>query len=186
MSVRLVKDLMIPLGEYAVVSDRATLMQAVQALERAQQTLPSGMHRHRAILVTNAEGQVVGKVGYLAFLRSMEPQRDFLGDSERLEQAGVSREVLDSTRHHMSFFQDDLEMMCTRAAGLKVKDVMEPAREGISEDAPLAEAIHRFDRLQSQSVLVTRKGNVVGLLRLSDLYTEVASIIRSLDSGQSS
>ncbi len=53
-----VKDLMVPLSEYATVSEDATLYEAVLSLERAQENFEDKhtRYRHRAILVLDQEG----------------------------------------------------------------------------------------------------------------------------------
>ncbi len=48
-----VKDLMVPLAEYATVKEDASLFEAVQALEQAQEHFDSEKYRHRAILVVS-------------------------------------------------------------------------------------------------------------------------------------
>jgi len=56
-----VKDLMVPLSEYATVSEDATLYEAVLSLERAQENFEDKhtRYRHRAILVLDKKGKVV-------------------------------------------------------------------------------------------------------------------------------
>jgi len=51
MKTIIVKDFMVPLEEYATVSQEATLHEAVLALEKAQIELDPSQHKHRAILV---------------------------------------------------------------------------------------------------------------------------------------
>ena len=51
-----VKELMMRLEEYATVSKEATLREALLALEKAQMTLDSSRHKHRAILVLDKSG----------------------------------------------------------------------------------------------------------------------------------
>jgi len=48
-----IKDLMVPLEEYATVSEEATLFEAVAALEKAQERLDRDkyLYLHRAVLV---------------------------------------------------------------------------------------------------------------------------------------
>ena len=49
----LVKDLMVPLSEYATVTEGSTLFEAVMALEKAQEEFDSNhsKYHHRAVLV---------------------------------------------------------------------------------------------------------------------------------------
>ena len=53
MKDMIVKDLMVPLEEYATVSEDATLYEAVMALEKAQEELDltKDKYKHRAVLV---------------------------------------------------------------------------------------------------------------------------------------
>ena len=60
-----VKDLMVPLDEYATVSEEATLYEAVLALEEAQEKFDSLPYKHRAILVYNKKKRIVGKISQL-------------------------------------------------------------------------------------------------------------------------
>ena len=76
MKSYLVKDLMVPLSEYATVTEDATLYEAVLALEEAQEKFEDKhtRYRHRAILMLDKEGDVVGKLSQLDVLRSLEPK----------------------------------------------------------------------------------------------------------------
>ncbi len=174
-----VKDLMLSLNEYAVVSEDATLRDALLALDQAQRELPPGRQPHRAVLVIDRDGKVIGKAGQLTFLKALEPKYGVLGDLGTLARAGVSPEAVTSIMKHLEFWRDTISAQCTRAGSLKVKDVMVPATECIDEDAPLTEAIHKIVMWQTLSILVTRKGEVIGILRLSDLFSEIADSIRA-------
>jgi hypothetical protein len=51
MKIIVIKDLMVPLEEYATVPDSATLYEAVLALEEAQEKFQHLPYKHRAVLV---------------------------------------------------------------------------------------------------------------------------------------
>jgi hypothetical protein len=55
METILVKEMMIPLADYATVSEEANLYEAVVALEEAQRSFDQDKYRHRAILVYDAK-----------------------------------------------------------------------------------------------------------------------------------
>jgi CBS domain-containing protein len=175
---RRVKDLMLSLNEYAVVSEDTTFREALLMLDRAQRELPPGRQPHRAVLVVNREGKIVGKAGQLAFLKALEPKYGALGDLGTLARAGVSHEFVTSIMENLRFWQDRISTNCQRASTTKIKDFMVPATECIDEDAPLTEAIHRIVVGQTLSLLVTRNAEIVGILRLSDLFGEIASYVR--------
>ncbi|MDZ7697985.1 MAG: CBS domain-containing protein [Deltaproteobacteria bacterium] len=64
MKTILVSDLMVPLAEYATVSEEATLYEAAMALEEAQNRLDRDkyLYLHRAVLVYDKNNKIVGKV----------------------------------------------------------------------------------------------------------------------------
>jgi CBS domain-containing protein len=172
-----VEDLMLPLREYATVSSNATLREALFALSKAQLGLTYDRHHHRAVLVLSEDGKVVGKLSHWAVLRSLDPR--FLKHSSaaslsRLAQASANTPV----SHQPPYFSGDLERMCREAGNLKVKDVMVPAGESVEGNARLAVAIHWMVLGNVQSMLVTRGGEVVGILRLADVFEAVADRVR--------
>lgn len=180
MDTKKVRDLMVPLEEYAVIDQDATLLDAILALDKALLKLKPGRQKHRAVLVLDEKGQVVGKIGHLAFLKALEPKYNVLGDVGALSRVGVSQAFIDSMMQNYQLFQDNLSDLCRRAATLKAREVMRPVSESIDENATLAEGIHKLVMCQSLSILVTRAENVVGLLRISDLFEELAKEMKNI------
>jgi CBS domain-containing protein len=176
MTVRTAGDLMVPLDEYPTVSEQATLADAVAALGQALAHMPAGRAPYRAVLVVSAEGQVIGKLGQLGFLKALEPKYALLGsDIERLTHAGVSTSFIDSMMEHHRFFDDALPDLCRHRRTMPVREAMDPITEAIDAGTPLGQAIHQLIVRQKLSLLVTRGGRAIGLLRLSDLFDEVVS-----------
>jgi hypothetical protein len=179
MDKTLVRDIMVPLEDYPVVGEDATLADALVALDEAQRRLPPGRQPYRAVLVTDKKGGIVGKLGQLVFLNALEPKYAVLDDLGKLARAGVSPELVSSMMEHFRFLQDSLPDLCERAGRMKVKEVMRPTKDSIAEDAPLSEAIHGMVLGQTLSILVTRNSEPVGLIRLSDLFDVIAERIKS-------
>jgi len=171
---------MVPLELCAVVSEDATLLEAVLAIEEAHDRRDRRRQPLRAVLVVGARGNITGKLGQLAFLKALEPRRDFLRDTGRLASAGVSEQVISSVMDHSRFFQDNLSDLCLRASRQRVGDFMHPVSESIDENASLGEAISRIIKWECLSITVTRDDKVIGLLRLSDLCQEVAENMKNL------
>ncbi|MBN1211008.1 MAG: CBS domain-containing protein [candidate division Zixibacteria bacterium] len=181
MDTKKVKDLMVPLGEYAIVSHTATILDALEALERSQTRLPPGKHRHRAVLVIDDDKKVVGKIGHLGFLRALEPKYSILGDMGKLSRVGLEPQFISSMMDNFRFFEENLSDLCHRACHIRVVDVMRPVEENIDENATINEAIHKLVMWQTLSLLVIREKNgkeVVGLLRLSDVFEEITNFMK--------
>ena len=116
----------------------------------------------------------------MGFLKALEPKYSVLGDVERLSQAGLSEEFVNSIMDNYRFWQDNLEDVCRRAQRHPGRAGDEAGRGRAStRTASLTEAIHLMVVWQTQSLLVTRGAKVVGILRLSDLFAEVAGFVTS-------
>jgi CBS domain-containing protein len=177
MDKKTVRDIMVPLDEYPVVSEDASILDALKALKEAQKKLPEGRQPHRAVLVIDKNKKVIGKIGQLAFLRSLEPKYNMLGDLKALSRVGLSSEFIASMMDQFQFFSESLTNLIPHAGQIKVMDVMHTVTEHIDVNASIREAIHQIVILQTLSILVTRDGEVVGLIRLSDLFDEISRVM---------
>lgn len=173
MDTKKVRDLMISLENYASVHQDSTLYQAIVAIRRSQEKLASGMQPIRAVLIVDDKKNIVGKMGHLAILRALEPKYGTIVDLEKLTRAGVSSDLIMSITNNLRLWQEDLTSIWKRARTIKVKNIMNPVSESIDENATLTEAMHQIIMLQCLSLLVKRGSNIVGILRLSDIYNEV-------------
>ena len=180
MSNETVRDLMIPLGEYAVVSQSASLRDALQILGRARASLAAEKHRPRAVLVVDDQDKVIGQVGHLEILRALEPKFNLSGDLDRLSRAGIGDREVESLLNHLNFWEGTVDDACVRAAGAAVTDLMQPISRSIDCNATVSEAIHRLLVWQSPRLLVTDKNKIVGVLRLADLIADITRRIHRL------
>jgi predicted transcriptional regulator len=180
MDEKRVKDLMVPLDRYGLVSKDATLFEAVQVLQEAQKRRDRRSQPFRAVLIVDENKKIIGKLGELAFLKALEPKHNVLGDVSKLSSAGVSEQIISTVMSHYQFFQDKLSNLCYRARDIRVRDVMHPITESIDENALLCEAITKIIMWDTLSVLVSAKGEIVGLLRISDICQEVALQMKAL------
>lgn len=178
MEEKKVKDVMLPIEEYATIPAGSTVQEALVALNKAQLGLTYDRHHHRAILVLDPEGDVVGKLTHLSILGSLQPHLLGNDDMQFLDRAGLTLEFVESMEESYRHMNTSLEGLCARAGQLGVEDAMVPTYESIDEEATLAEAIGRAVSAHVQSMLVTRHGKVAGILRTSDVFEEVADLIR--------
>lgn len=177
-----VKDLMVPLDEYATVNEESTLFEAVVALEKAQEEFDRTRYRHRAILVRDKAGKVVGKLSQLDVLRALEPKyQEMLEPGTYQSMSGFSKEFLQSMLKDYKLFEDPLADICRKAGMQKVKQFMYKPLQGeyVEGDAALDQAIHQFIIGRHQSLLVTRGEEIVGILRLTDVFAAVFHVMKS-------
>jgi CBS domain-containing protein len=177
-----IAQLMVPLSEYATVSEGATLYDAVMALEKAQEKYiyKHSEYRHRAILVLDQRGKVVGKISQIDVLRGLEPKYKEILEGRGFRGVGFSKKFLKSMLKDYVLFDSPLHDICRKASDQPVTKFMESLTEGeiISETATLDEAIHQFVIGHHQSLLVTRGEEVIGIIRLTDMFTVVFHMMK--------
>lgn len=188
MKVIRVKDLMVPLQDYATVQEDALLHEAVQALEEAQKRfLAEAKERrypHRAVLVLNQTGKVVGKLSQLDVLRSLEPKYNDLFDSkatDRTSASGFSPSFLRNMISSFGLYDRPLMDLCRKAASIKVRDCMyTPSNsEFVQAEDTLEVAVHQLIVGQRQSLLVLQGQEIVGVLRLVDVFSQIGNLIQT-------
>jgi len=172
-----VKELMVPLSEYATVSEDATLYDAVLSLEEAQEKFEDRhtRYRHRAILILDKDGHVVGKLGQLDVLRALEPKYKDMVQGEGSHRYGFTNQFMKSMLEDYQLFADPLDEICCKAGEQNVQEYMCTPTEGefVSEDASLDVAVHQLVLGNHQSLLVTRGDRIVGILRLTDVFASI-------------
>ena len=171
-----VKDLMVPREEYAVIRADATIYEAVTALEAAQQAFDQSRYRHRAVLVEDEKGRIIGKLGQHDILRSLEPgYEEMKSKSSAVSQFGFSKRFVESLIETYRLFDKPLDELCTKAGQQKVEKYVHIPNEGevIDVEAALDLAIHLLVLGHHQSLLVTRGEEIIGILRLTDVFAAI-------------
>ena len=181
METMLIKDLMVPLDEYATVPDSATLYDAVLALEEAQEKFNHLPYKHRAVLVYDSKDQIVGKLGQLDIIRALEPKYGEMGNIKSLSRFGLSRKFISSIMENNYLWEKPLTHICKKGADIKVKDFMHTPVEGeyVNEDASLEVACHQLVLGHHQSLLVTRGDKIIGILRLTDVFNAIFQTMKT-------
>ncbi len=175
-----IKEVMVPIKDYATVSENATMYDAVLALEKAQAEFDKSHYHHRAILVYNAKNKIVGKISQLDLLMSLEPKYSKMMDAKVLSRTGYSLDYIE-TLAHSGLWSRPLDDICRKAATMEVKSFMYTPKDGefIKEDAELNEGVHKLIVGKHQSLLVTRGDDIVGVLRLTDVFKLVCDRIKA-------
>ncbi len=180
----LVKDLMVPISEYATVKVGASLIDAIHALEKAQEAFTESKYQHRAILVLDKSGNVVGKVGQFRALKAIEPEFHQNAEIEKMRRFNFSEEYLVRLRDKYKSQGEIIKKETLReAARKKVEDFMQApsAGEYVAEDSSLDTAMHKLVSGAHLSLLVTRSDEIVGILRISDVFAAVFHEMKELE-----
>ena len=183
MKKKLVKELMVPLAKYATVSQEGTLFEAVMALEQAQEKFDQSRYRHRAVLVYNNEGDIVGKVSQLDVLRALEPKYKAMDIPGSLSRFGLTKRFQETMLEQLRFWDKPMDDICRKAARIKVKEFMYTPGEGeyINEDETMDRAINQLVMGHHQSLLVLKDDKIVGILRKTDVFMEIVRAMKACE-----
>jgi hypothetical protein len=169
-----VKDLAVSLSDYATVNEEATFYEAILALYEAREGFDPQRLKHRAILVLDKNGQVVGKIGFHEVLEGLEPKYSRIREQENL--GGIFTPAFLKTQlQKYKLWDKPLDDICRKAAYLHVRDFMHTPGEAelIDEAATLDQAVHQLILTRQQSLLIKRGDQVSGILRLSDVVERI-------------
>jgi Mg2+/Co2+ transporter CorC len=175
-----IKNIIIPLSEYATVHEDACLYEVVVELEMTREKSENNLYPHRSVVVLTKKDEVEGILTYQDVLKALEPKYLEMGNISSLSRFGISHQYLKSMLDTHNLFEDPLDHICRKASDLKVKDFLHPLSEVdfIGEDATLNEVIHQFVVGHTLSILVTRGEKVIGVLRLADVFHEISLRIK--------
>jgi len=178
-----VKDLMVPISEYATVTVGSTLSEAVVALEKAQEEYCHTQYSHRAVLVLDNKKQVVGKLSQLDFMRSLEPKDEKSERIKNIRKFGFSsKSIALQQEQYLQTVPPNKNIYAT-AAKRKVEEFMQTPSEGeyINEETALDTAIHQLITGYHLSLLVTREKKIVGVLRMSDVFAATFHVMKEVE-----
>jgi predicted transcriptional regulator len=121
----------------------------------------------------------------LDILKGLEPRYERV-EGTRISamgatRVGSARRFLDAMAENMGLWKKPLHNLAEKASQVKVKHfVQRPTQtEIIDEQASLDAALHQLIIGHHQSLLVTRNDEIVGILRLTDVYERISEMIKS-------
>ena len=179
-----VKDLMVPISEYATVPEEATLFESVLALEKAQEKFQESRYSHRAVLIMDKNKRVLGKLSQMDFLCALEPSDANLDQIRKFKQFGFTRKAVALQQEEYLKSSPPILDVYSTAAKLKVRDFMQRPTEGeyVDENASLDMALHQLTAGSNLSLLVTKDADIVGVLRLADVFAAVFHAMKESES----
>jgi CBS domain-containing protein len=176
-----VKDWMAPLHECPTLSEDATLYEALSALEVANEKFDVTGYRRPAVIVLKKGGRVIGKLGTLDILRCLEPKYADMGDLKKIAGYGLSAELLRSMIDRYGLWRGPLNEICRKASRIRIGEIakLPLAGEFIEADASIDQAIHQLIIGHDQSLIVTSKDKIVGILSVTDVFQQIVALIKA-------
>ncbi len=171
-----VRDLMVPIDKYAVVTVDSSLEEAVAKLEEGFLKSDPG-ERHRTILILDESGGLVGIIDFRRIIEVLIPEcSEKL--RKRLEDLGLALMSVSSPAEHIDDTKSQFRDRALKNAQTKVRDIMLKTRGSTQADTDLLEAI-KIKCSNKLTVLPVYDGEeLVGVLRDVDVFLAIARILR--------
>lgn len=174
-----VKDIMVPIDEYAVTRVDKTLKEAVPELMRIYCQVETGKCTeagHRTSLVLDTQGKLVGILDFKSILEVLIPEIAG-GITGKLYTLGVSIAFAEADAHDIDQAKHGFRSRVRQNARTQVGEVMLKVRGTINADAGFLDALKMIYRNKVTVLPVFEGEKLVGVLRDSDLFLAAANVL---------
>lgn len=161
-----VKDLMIPVEDYPHIPHWFTLRQAM-AIVREAAIKFEGVFEPRAVLVFDEKYQLLGILTLRDIIKGLEPK--FLQETY----------LIKPNTSLTGLIEDLLGPRVQQESQKPVSEVMSPIKITVEADSPMVEAIFLMIKENVGMMPVLQENKVVGIIRLSELFTEISKMVLS-------
>ncbi len=184
MKTSSLQELMVPLSEYATVSEDANILEAIKALEDAQKAFDPNRYRHRAVIVLDKEKRVVGKLSQHDIIMALEPKYKEAKERKKgaLDHLGFGSKFIESVTMQFDTWDKPLQNLYKKALDQKVKSFMykPTAGEYIKISATMNQTIHQLIVGKHHSLLVTNGSDIAGVVRLTDVFDFICLRLKTM------
>ncbi len=175
-----VRDLMVPISDYAVTSIDNTLQEATLQMrkiycevDKDEKCTKGG---DRTSFVMDSDGKLVGIIDFQSILRSLMPE--ICGTfSDKLAALGLAIAFAEADAYDPKEANAGFKGRVLQNARTKIGDIMLKLRGHIDADTDLLKALKLMHRNRITVLPVYEGDKVVGVLRDSDLFLATANIL---------
>jgi len=176
-----VSELMRPIDEFPRISSQATFMEAVEALEKADQEFKSGKAPERILLVYDGNGNIVGKLSPMDVVQGLEPNYINIDGLKSTPHYRLVRMSLESMKEQFRLWHRPLGELWKKAHSVKIHNFikMPTPDHMVRVDDRMDAAFHLFVVGRHGSLFVKDGQDIVGLIRFSDVYKKIREIMKA-------
>lgn len=159
-----VKDLMIPLTDYPHIPYWFTIKQAIAIVKKASLGL-EGKLEPTILLIFDEKYQLMGSLSIQDLIRGIERKFSRSGD-------WMSKEWDTPV-----FFEGLFTAGVKEEAQKTVSEIMSPVKDTIGAEDSIIKAIYIMIEKNHTLLPVIDQGNVVGVIRLNEIFNEVSKLV---------
>lgn len=176
-----ISELMRPLEDFPRISSKATFMEAVEALEKADLEFKAGKAHQRILLVYDAAGKIVGKMSPMDVLQGLEPGYLNIDMPKSTSYYRLMQTVQESAQKELRLWKDPLKELCNKAYVVTIQDFikMPTADHMVRIDDKMEEVLHMFVVERHDSLFVKDGQSTIGLILSSDVYKKIREAMQA-------
>lgn len=176
-----VMELMRPIEEFSRISNEATFMEAVDALETADQVFKLGKVPERILLVYDGRSKIVGKISPMDVVKGLEPNYSNIERIESHPYYPLAKTSIESMKKEFRLWHQPLAELWKKAYRIKIYDFvkMPTPDHMVKIDDRIDAAFHLFVVGRHGSLFVQDAQDIVGLILFSDVYNKIKEIMRA-------
>lgn len=176
-----VKDLMRPIQDFPRISSQTTLMEAVDALEKADEEFKAGKAPQRILLIYDKTGKIIGKMSPMDVVQGLEPNYERIDRLKDMPRFGLTETMLEGMKQELRLWVKPLSELCKKAYEVKIENFIKlPTPDHmVKADDPMDTAFHLFVVGRHDSLFVKDGNEIVGLIRFSDVYRKIKETMRA-------
>ncbi|WP_054030948.1 CBS domain-containing protein [Desulfatitalea tepidiphila] len=181
-----VRELMRPIDEFPRISSRATFMEAVESLDSADLAFRAGKAPERIVLVSDERGRIIGKLSPIDVVKALEPNFSYINDLKIGFHKHLVQASLDSMKELYRVWHNPLLDLWQKATSIRIRDFINRPQpdQMVHADDTMDTAFHRFVEGRHGSLFVRDGGEIVGLIRFSDVYRKIKEAMRLAPVGE--
>jgi CBS domain containing-hemolysin-like protein len=180
----LAKDIMVPIEEYDKISSEDELCDVLSILKRNYENTKAGAGSfHKTLFVTDKSGKIIGKLSMYDLIRGLVPETAKKPNLKRHFTSKLSSRALEVS-DEVGEFQEQFKWLHSsfldlvkQEANKKVKDIMSPVYPSLKEKDTINHVIYRMFRENARQQLVVRDGNIVGVVNLMVIFSELLETV---------
>ena len=184
MGDKKVKDIMGQISEYETVDVDDHLCDALSILKRNHENIKScgtGSF-HKTVFVTDSSKKIIGMISMYDLIRGLVPESARKPELSRAFYSILSSraikvsEEVGEVQERFAWLGSSFLELVKQEAHKKVKDIMTPVFPLLSEEDAINKAIFVMFKENTRQPLVTREGEIVGVVDLMSVLDELLEI----------
>lgn len=166
--MKTVREIMIPLDTYPRISENSDIKEAVAALRAFFQNSGREWRGFHLLVVCDSQGNPVGLLTMRSLLIALGIK-------------ALAKDIWLKTETWSWYFINRLQ----QEGGIKVREIMRPiAAVAVDAGESVSKAASLFAAHRVNSLPVTEKGRIIGVLRTIDVFREINALFLNQESNQ--